>query len=672
MNNLLRNLTIQRTLLIVFLIPTVLLLSVTGIHIRTLLNELDASERAEETVRLFNLYDEVAHQFAVERGLTAGVVGAKGQGPQVEQLKQQRVKADQAYQALLDFSPAYLEPQMTQTLQAAVKQELDRRQSIRRQVDSLQLVDSPFAYYSNLNHLVLDNLSVMLSLVTDPELKQQMQGLLQLLVIKEQAGMARGALNGAFAAGQSSLDRYAQIAEFIQAEQYALRQAKLLLTGEWLSRLDSAERHSTWQQVASIQQSFLSQKANLSALKGPTAPDWFRLATERIGLVKAMRDELSAELIHHVQADKSQNQWALMGYGGMIALIIVPLICLTMIALRALSRRVDNFVDKLSEMAKHKDLSQRLAEGRNDEFERIACQLDRLSGSMTDTLQKAHDVASRTRDEMTKMVALIAQAREDSELTHTRCDSIATAMTEMAQTSEQVAEITSEAQHSTDQVRSRAESCYTHSEESMESTSHLLENVNNTYTCIEGLEQQMGNVSAILDTINAISEQTNLLALNAAIEAARAGEQGRGFAVVADEVRVLAQRSKQSTEDIRQLLEGISQNAKISYDNMQQSREASYQTQDVVSETKGLVEGLISHVNEIAEFNTSIAAASEQQSQTARSVDSDVDGLLELAGNTKQAIADIHAEMSLIEQRMAELSAEVDQFKIGTYGNIRD
>ncbi len=112
------------------------------------------------------------------------------------------------------------------------------------------------------------------------------------------------------------------------------------------------------------------------------------------------------------------------------------------------------------------------------------------------------------------------------------------------------------------------------------------------------------------------------------------------------------------------MLSGIGQNAKDSFDNMQQSREASYETQRVVSDTKALVENLIVTVNEIAEFNASIATASNEQSQTAKSVDTDVDELLEMASNTKKTIFDIQNEMELVKRRMTELVDEVNKFTI--------
>lgn len=659
-----RVLNIRTTLFIVFIIPTILLLVFIGMQIKSANENLISAEISQETVELFSLYDEVAHQFAVERGLTAGVIAAKGKSKQRDALLKQRRSADIAYNNLLAFQPQSLEPAMVQTLLSEVRGELDNRQDIRSQVDSLNLVDSPFAYYSNVNRLALDNLAIVMSQVSNRQLKKDLQGLLSLLVIKEQAGMVRGALNGVFAGKQSALDRYAQITTYINAERYALRQAEMLLKGDALHQLQSITRNPTWQQVMTIQQQYLAQKKNLSAIQGPEAPAWFGMATKRIGMVKGLRDNFAAAINEKAAQDHADASMQRIIYIAISLLVVLPLILLTIQVVINLRRRVESFTAQLDQMATNKDLTIRLSDESQDEFGQIARHIDQLAASLSDTLNKALQVASRTEEEMVAMVSLVDQARNASEKTHLRCDNIATAMTEMSQTSEQVADITVEAQRGTDSVKTNAESCYAHSEQSFTSTTTLLESVNHTYGCIETLEKQMGNVSEILDSINAISEQTNLLALNAAIEAARAGDQGRGFAVVADEVRTLAQRSKQSTEDIRQLLNGIDQNAKDSFDNMQQSREASYETQEVVSDTKTLVENLIVTVNEIAEFNISIATATNQQSQTAKSVDTDIDELLEMANNTKHTIVDIQNEMEQVKLRMTELVYEVNTFTI--------
>ncbi|EAS45460.1 chemotaxis protein [Photobacterium profundum] len=664
-----RSITIRTTILLVFVIPTSFLLFFIGMQIDAANKQLANAEVSSETIELFNLYDEVAHQFAVERGLTAGVIAAKGQGTQRDKLNNQRNVADQAYRNLVEFKPESLDMVLVRDLLRAVQNELDNRQNIRTQVDRLAIVDSPFAYYSNVNTLSLDNLSMLLTQISNRDLKQELQGLLSLLVVKEQAGKARGALNGAFAGKRSSLDQYAQVSSYIDAERYALRQANMLLEGDAKRRISETAQTNTWQQVMTIQQQYLSQKNALPSIQGPTASVWFDLATQRIGLVKGLRDSLTADILLKAQANRDNASFVRLLYICLSILVILPLILLTMQSVIKLRRRVSGFTQKLDMMARNKDLTVRLSDNQNDELGEIARHFDGLAISLSDTLTKSLRVASQTQQEMVAMVALVDTARTVSEQTHQRCDSIAAAMTEMAQTSDQVAGITGEAQTSTDLVKTNAMACYDHGEQSFVTTTRLLDSVNQTYECIEGLEKQMVNVSQILDTINAISEQTNLLALNAAIEAARAGDQGRGFAVVADEVRTLAQRSKQSTEDIRHLLDGIGENAKVSFVNMQQSREASYETQSVVSETKTLMEALIGTVNDIAEFNTSIATASEQQSQTTNTVDSDVDNLLEMAQSTNQTIVSIHAEMDIVQQRMAELVHEVTAFKLDVVSN---
>jgi methyl-accepting chemotaxis protein len=172
------------------------------------------------------------------------------------------------------------------------------------------------------------------------------------------------------------------------------------------------------------------------------------------------------------------------------------------------------------------------------------------------------------------------------------------------------------------------------------------------------------NISKVLDVIRAIAEQTNLLALNAAIEAARAGEAGRGFAVVADEVRALAHRTQASTQEIEQMVGTIQKGSAGAMDAMQTSTQRARQTLEIAQDAGGALDRITDAINQISERNLVIASASEEQAQVAREVDRNLVNIRDLAVQTSDGANQTNAASQELSKLATSLNTLVARFSV--------
>jgi len=282
-----------------------------------------------------------------------------------------------------------------------------------------------------------------------------------------------------------------------------------------------------------------------------------------------------------------------------------------------------------------------------DAFNQMATNLKNMIGQIsgaTSQLAAAAEETSTVTDETSRGI----QAQQ-SEI-----DSIASAMNEMTSTVQEVARNAAEASSAAGSADSEARSGALVATEAIGGIDALLSEVDSAAQVIRNLEKESENIGSVLDVIRGIAEQTNLLALNAAIEAARAGEQGRGFAVVADEVRTLASRTQQSTQEIQNMITTLQDGTGNAVKVMEGAQSKAQESSDSVSKAMESLATIAGSVSSINDMNTMIASAAEEQSAVAAEMQTNMNNIREVADRS----ADGAQQTAEASEELARLAAE--------------
>ncbi len=247
---------------------------------------------------------------------------------------------------------------------------------------------------------------------------------------------------------------------------------------------------------------------------------------------------------------------------------------------------------------------------------------------------------------------------------HEETDMVATAMNEMSATVAEVANNTSAAADAAHQASRDAQDGRTVVRHSVTGIRQLADGVSEAAQTIGRLETDSENIGKILDVIRGIAGQTNLLALNAAIEAARAGEQGRGFAVVADEVRALARRTQESTQEIQEMIARLQEGARSAVTMMQRGREQADSSVQSAGETDRSLDSINQSVERINDMNAQIATAAEEQSAVVEEMNRNVESIRHLSMQTLDSTDAVVSATGHLEDLAGRLAALVHQYKV--------
>ncbi|MDB2373544.1 methyl-accepting chemotaxis protein [Psychrosphaera haliotis] len=443
---------------------------------------------------------------------------------------------------------------------------------------------------------------------------------------------------------------------------------------ESILKLDRANRakletfEETLDQYNTIAQeivtSFLSGDADFSVIqqKSSEKAELFKQLNDNLEQYKSQSDREYVELAENAK-ERSEN--TIMQSIAVSVVLVILIVLLGVFIGRVIRQAASDAAETLGELAKGDgDLKSTLDVRSEDEIGQMSKNfngfMEVLRAAISDVMavvQPLLDNSTRLIQRMEVAESAMHKQSEDSEM-------VKQSMEEMNQSVNEISNSANEAAVATENAENEANQSLDILNQSMAVSQALNNEIKGASSVIHKLAQDTQNVNQILDVITSIAEQTNLLALNAAIEAARAGEQGRGFAVVADEVRELASRTSKSTTEIRELLNALTEAATASVDSMESASAQAERNEEYAAQTGKSVNKIAGHINTINGLNTQIATATEEQTSVANTVMTNVNDMNQSIGSSLEALDGIRDVSKSLHTLSDDLLEAASKFKL--------
>ncbi|MGE4407414.1 MAG: methyl-accepting chemotaxis protein [Pseudomonas sp.] len=350
--------------------------------------------------------------------------------------------------------------------------------------------------------------------------------------------------------------------------------------------------------------------------------------------------------------------------GIQLLLLIIGVVVMGLTVRHVILRRINAMRHTMEAMTEDEDLSRSVAIGAQDEVGAMGHAFNRMIGKFRHSLEavagvtrQLSDVSGRVSHVAEKTLTAVNEQRSET-------DMVASAMNEMSATVQEVARNASQTATASSGADNESRAGVQVATEALDGIEVLIHEIERAAQVIQQVEHDSASIDMVLGVINGIAEQTNLLALNAAIEAARAGEQGRGFAVVADEVRTLASRTQKSTEEIQAMIEQLQGGVRNAVQAMEAAQQRARAGSQCVEKAAQSLSVIANEVGTINEMNTQIATAAEQQSAVAEEINRNITTISQIADTTSTDATQTSQISDELVHLAAELNRLVGQFKL--------